>query len=365
MPTYFDPLTIGENTFANRIWMPPLTRARATETGLPVEIMAEYYRQRATAGLIMSEGTYVNSETCGFERAPGIYTGEHAERWKPITKAVHDAGGKIFCQLWHCGRIGSTAILNGQDPVSPSGVNDDLDQLNVHALLANGVYARIAATPSRAMSLQDIQRTIEDYGKAARFAKDAGFDGVEIHAASGYLPHQFLSPTINRREDSYGGSLENRVRFITDIFEAVSQVYDPSQIGVRATPFADYNNTRDPDPEATFAFLAKRLNVLKAGYFHAADQNGWLGRPDLEKIIKTIRPNFDGALVLNGAIGVEQGASLIASGVAQAVAFGRAYISNPDLVERISQGVELSQPRPTGWYATGADGYTDYPAFAA
>lgn len=364
MTTYFDPLKIGDLEMSNRIWMPALTRARATADGVPVEVMAEYYRQRATAGLIISEGTYVNTDTCGFEMVPGLFNAAQVEAWKPVTDAVHDEGGKIFCQLWHCGRIGAAGLLGGREPLSPSGVNDDLAMLDVYGLLANGNYVKLAATPSRAMTADDISRTIADFGKAAANAKAAGFDGVEIHAANGYLPHQFLSPVLNTRDDAYGGSMENRARFVMDVFAAAAAELSAGRVGVRVSPYAAYNNTRIEDKHAVFSDLAARLDKAGAGYLHFADMNGWFGYPDLGKILEALRPNFSGPIIANGGITVEQGADLLATGQVQAVAFGRAFLANPDLVTRIAKNAAVADPRPVGWYATGALGYTDYPALS-
>jgi len=363
MASYFDSLLIGDLEFANRIWMPALTRARATSDAVPVEVMAEYYRQRATAGLIISEGTYVNLDTNGFDRAPGVFTSEQVEAWKPVTEAVHDEGGRIFCQLWHCGRIGAEGLLGGRQPLSPSGVNDDLNALNVYGLLDKGPYVKVAATPSRMMTSEDVSRTIEDYARAAANAKAAGFDGVEIHAANGYLIHQFLSPTLNNRDDAYGGSVENRARFLMDIFEAIASYLPRSRIGVRVSPYISYNNTRDPDPHVTYSDLARRLDKAGAGYLHFADMDGWFGDPKLDLILAALRPNFNGPLVANGGLTVARGAELIATGQAQAITFGRGFLANPDLVARIARSSEIAEPRPEGWYATGELGYTDYPVW--
>lgn len=364
MASYFDSLRIGDLEFANRVWMPALTRARATSGAVPIGLMAEYYRQRATAGLIISEGTYVNDDTCGFDRAPGIFTSEQVEAWKPVTEAVHDEGGRIFCQLWHCGRIGAAGLLGGRQPLSPSGVNDDLAALDTYGLLSRGPYVKIAATPSRAMTADDIARTVADYARAATNARAAGFDGVEIHAANGYLPHQFLSPTLNRREDAYGGSVENRARFVMDVFEAIASELPRGRIGVRVSPYASYNNTRDPDPSATYGDLARRLDQAEAGYLHFADMDGWFGNSKLELILAALRPNYGGPLVANGGLTIAQGAELLATGEAQAITFGRAFLANPDLVARIARSAEIAEPRREGWYATGALGYTDYPFLA-
>lgn len=361
MTTYFDPFQIGDLSFPNRIWMPPMTRARATAEGLATPLMADYYRQRADAGLIIAEGSYINAESAAFDHAPGIYTEAQIEAWKPITDAVHQAGGRIFSQLWHCGRASNSDLIGGHQPLSPSGVNDDLAMVNVHGLLASGGYTKLAATPSRAMTLEDIERTIVDYGRAARNAKLAGFDGVEIHTANGYLPHQFLSATLNTRDDKYGGSPENRSRFVMEAFAAIATELPASRIGVRVSPLATYNNVRDPDPATTYRDLVERLDTAGAGYIHASDQNGMFGQSELDKVLALVRPYFKGSLIANGALTPETGAALLASGTAQAISFGRPFIANPDLVGRIRQCAALTLPRPTGWYATGADGYTDYP----
>lgn len=361
MTSYFDPITLGDLELPHRIWMPPMTRARATADGVPTPEMAEYYRQRAGAGLIVAEGTYVNDYTCAFDHAPGLYTPEQVAAWKPVTQAVHDAGGRIFVQLWHCGRAGALGTLDGREPLSPSGVNDDLDKVDVWGLLANGRYVKVCATPSRAMTHVEIQSTIRDFGTAAKNAKEAGFDGVEIHAANGYLPHQFLSPTINKRTDEYGGSAENRARFVLEIFDALRETFPAGRIGVRLSPVVDYNNTRDPNPEETYSVLARALNEKEAGYLHIADQNGWGGKPEMDRVLSIVRPNYDGIIVANGAVTLERGAELLADGTAQAISFGRGFFANPDLVKRIRTGAEIAPVRDTGWYATGTDGYTDYP----
>lgn len=364
MTTYFDPIKIGDLTLPNRIWMPPMTRARATAEGVPVDLMVEYYRQRAAAGLIISEGTYVNADSCAFDRAPGLYTQAQVEAWKPITEAVHAAGGRIFAQLWHCGRASNAVLTGGREPLSPSGHNDDLDKLAVQGLLANGAYVKIPASPSRAMSAEDIERTIDDYAKAARNAQAAGFDGAEIHAANGYLPHQFLSPCVNTREDAYGGSLENRARFLLEAFAAAAQTFTAARVGVRVSPRADYNNALDPDPATTYADLAQRLEALGVGYLHVADQNGMGGGVSrLPEVLDMVRPHFKGVLVANGSLTPESGAALLTAGTADAVTFGRPFIANPDLVARIRDGHPLNAPRPVGWYAMGTEGYTDYPSF--
>lgn len=361
MTTYFDPFKIGDLDCPNRIIMPPLTRARANAQGVPADVMADYYAQRATAGLIISEGTYVNAASCAFDRAPGIYSQDQIAAWKRVTDAVHAKGGRIFCQLWHCGRIGAAGVLNGQDPLSPSGTNDDLHLLDAYGLLENGAYVKVAVTPSRAMTTAEVKATIADYGQAAANAKAAGFDGVEIHAANGYLPHQFLSPTTNTRIDEYGGNVENRARFVTEVFAAITKHMPVNRVGIRVSPYAAYNNTCDPDPATTYSDLAQRLDKIGAAFIHFADMDGWFGNHQTDKILAALRPNYAGPIIANGGLTVEMGAQLLASGQAQAIAFGRGFLANPDLVERIRKSAEIAEPRPEGWYATGADGYTDYP----
>jgi N-ethylmaleimide reductase len=220
----------------NRVLMAPLTRCRAGAG----DVNAEYYAQRAGAGLIITEATNVSPNSCAFERAPGIWTQVQVEGWKKVTCAVHDAGGRIFMQLWHCGRVGASGILGGNDPLSPSGVNDDLDTLQVYGLLANGNYVRIAATPSRAMTGDEIKSTVREYKTSAINAIRAGCNGVEMHAANGYLPHQFLSPTTNQRTDAYGGSVENRARFLQEIVKAITSEIPAAKVGVRLSPYAHY-----------------------------------------------------------------------------------------------------------------------------
>lgn len=365
MTTYFDPLTIGDLKLPNRIFMSPMTRARATADGVPVDVMATYYRQRAAAGLIISEGTYVNANAVGFELAPGIYSDAQVEAWKPVTDAVHDEGGRIFCQLWHCGRVGATYIMGGQAPLSPSGVNDDPGTIDPYAKLANGSYVKIAPTPSRAMTSEEIKSTIEDFARAADNARKAGFDGVEIHAANGYLPNQFLSDRLNTRDDAYGGGVENRARFVLDIFDAIAEVLPAGRTGIRFSPYAVYNNALPSDPHAIYGHLAAELERRGAGYIHFADMNGWFGFPDLDRIIAALRPNFSGPIIANGGISVDAGADLLATGQAQALAFGRAFLANPDLVARIAKGAPIAQAPSGGWYARGEKDYVDFPTLGA
>lgn len=361
MPQIFDHVQIGELTLTNRIALAPLTRSRAQVGDIPAAISEEYYAQRASAGLIVTEATNVSPRSCAFEKAPGIYTEEQMRAWEAIARGVHTQGGRIFMQLWHCGRVGANAILNGQEPLSPSGVNDDLDALQVWGQLANGAYARIAATPSREMSLEEIEATIEEYRKGALNAIRAGMDGIEIHAANGYLPAQFLSPTINRRSDAYGGSLENRLRFLRRVAEGVIEAVGAHRVGVRISPLAMYNDVRDPEPADTFAAVAKMLDELGVAYVHLADTNAWAGKPDMPELLQMIRPNYGGVLIGNGGITPSAAADHIESGRLDLIAFGRLFLANPDLPERIQRGGPYNEPRAVGWYGGTEEGYTDYP----
>ncbi|AXF12684.1 alkene reductase (plasmid) [Paraburkholderia graminis] len=345
----------------NRVAMAPMTRSRAPSQGRPTELMASYYAQRASAGLIVSEATNVNAASAAFDLTPGIFTAEQIEGWRRVTSQVHAEGGRIFMQLWHGGRVSSFALLGGDAPLSPSGVNDDLEQLQVWAQLHNGQYTKIHATPSRAMSLDEIRLTVDAFKQGAANAIAAGFDGVEVHAANGYLPHQFLSSTINTRDDRYGGSVANRAKFLREIITEIGSVMPLERVGVRISPYAHYNNVRDADPDGTYDYVGKMLGEFGVAYVHAADTNGWSGQPDLPRIIGRLRRVYSGTLMVNGGISVNAAEALIREGDADLVAFARAYIANPDLVERIGTGSPLAAPKATGWYGGDAAGYIDYP----
>jgi N-ethylmaleimide reductase len=363
MPSLHDPISVGGLHLRNRIAMAPMTRSRAGHADVPRSINTLYYRQRASAGLIVTEATNISPSSCAFEKAPGIYNSEQVEGWRPIVDAVHDEGGQIFLQLWHCGRVGASGILNGRRPLSPSGVNDDLNTLQVWGELANGQYVRIAATSSREMTLQEIERTVDDYEIATQRAMAAGFDGVEIHMANGYLPHQFMSPETNRRTDRYGGTLERRLVFVREVTEAVMRVMHPSQVGVRISPYAAYNNVRDPDPDATATALAKMFDSYGLAYLHLADTNAWGGEPDMPRLVEAVKPHFKGILIGNGGITPDAAQQLVRDGILDMVAFGRQFIANPDLPERIRLGGPFNEVRSAGWYGGEEEGYTDYPKF--
>jgi N-ethylmaleimide reductase len=365
MPDLFDPIRLGDLNLANRIALAPMTRSRADASGVINASAREYYGSRAGAGLLITEGVNVGPMSNAFDRAPGLWTEEQADGWKPIVNEVHRNGGKIVAQLWHGGRASALGLLGGREPLSPSGINDDLDRLQVWALLANNAYVRIAATPSRAMTIEDIESVIAEFRIAAANAHRAGFDGVEIHGANGYLIHEFLSPTLNRRRDGYGGSPEGRVRLLREIVAAVAEGMPRKRVGLRLSPFADYNNVRDPDPGQTYGYLADWLNGVGLAYLHLADTNAWAGAPDYARLIPLFRAHYRGPLVVNGGISPESATQIINQGEADAIAFGRLFLANPDLPARIRQGGPYNTPRSIGAYGGGNTGYLDYPALNA
>jgi N-ethylmaleimide reductase len=362
MTKLLQPIQIGDLTFNNRIAMAPITRARAGADGVPVALAAEYYAQRATAGLIITEATNVSPNSAAFELAPAIFNEAQVAGWRRVTEQVHAAGGKMFMQLWHSGRVSSYALLKGAEPLSPSGLNDDLAQLQVYGALRNGYYTRIYASPSRAMTNTEVYAAVAEFRTGAENARRAGLDGVEIHAANGYLPQQFLSPLVNRRSDEFGGSVANRARFLRLVIEAVLEVFPKERVGVRISPYAAYNNATDPDVAETYGYVARMLNEYGIGYIHGADTNAWGGVPDMPKILDIIRSNYSGVLIANAGLTPADAQWLVAEGQADMVAFGRQYVSNPDLVARIAAGGPYNEADPFSFYGGTERGYTDYPA---
>jgi len=365
MTGLFDPIRLGDLILPNRIAMAPVTRARSGRDGVPTEANAAYYAQRAGAGLIVSEATNVSPNSAAFELAPGLYSPAQVHGWRRTMEAVHAAGGRLFVQLWHSGRASSQALLGGRAPLAPSAVNDDLHLLQAYGALANGHYTRIAASPARAMTTAEVYRAIEEFRIGARNALRAGIDGVEIHAGNGYLPHQFLSPHVNRRDDEFGGSLAKRARFLELLLQAVMDEIPAGRIGVRISPFAGYNNALDPHTEDSYAYVARLLSAAGVAYIHAADTNAWGGAPDMERILAILRPEFGGAIIANGGLDAQSGAALLSSSRADMVSFGRAFIANPDLVERMRRAGPYNQSDPATFYGGGGAGYLDYPTLSA
>lgn len=365
MKHLFRPFNFGDLTLPHRVAIAPMTRCRASQPGdVPTELNARYYAQRASAALVITEATNVSPTACAFERSPGIYSDAQTCGWKIVVDAVHQVGGRIFLQLWHTGRVGHERLQRGHPPLAPSET-DGRGVLQVYALDGEWNAVRIEASLPREMTKGQIVETIDAYGTAARHAKAAGFDGIEVHAANGYLPHQFLSPGTNHRADAYGGSLERRCRFLLDVIEAVRASYEPSRIGVRISPMAKYNDVADPNPRETYGYLANSLQDKRVGYIHLADTNAWSGKPDLEEMLPYVRAGYAGMLIANGGIDAVRAEALVRRGSVDVVAFGRAFLANPDLPERIRRGAALNTPKPPFFYSGGDErGYTDYPTLS-
>ena len=354
----FQPLQLGAFTAKNRIIMAPLTRGRSDPGSVPNAMMAEYYRQRAGAGLIISEATGISVEGLGWPAAPGIWNDAQVAGWKPVTAAVHEAGGKIVLQLWHMGRLVHPDFLGGEAPVSASAT-----QANETAHTPAG---RKPTEQARAATLDDIKRVVGDYAHAARNAKLAGFDGVQLHGANGYLVDQFLRAGTNLRTDEYGGSPQNRARFMREVLEALIAVWGADRVSIRLSPNGMSQSCDDPDPASIFGEAARVIEELGVSFVELRQPgpDGTFGQTEVPMQDRLIRSIYTGPLVLNSDYTAEQAAADVASGRCDAVAFGRPYISNPDLAERIRVGVEWAPNTnvPKSWYLPGPEGYIDYPA---
>ena len=363
MPTNLEhllsPLDLHGIPLRNRVVMAPLTRARAGVTRVPNDLMQEYYIQRASAGLVISEAVTISEQGFGWVDSPGIYNEAQVEGWKKITTALHEKGTPIFMQLWHCGRASHSSFHNGYAPVSASAIKLNGD--TIHSPAGKQPYE----TP-RALETHEVAAVVQDYRRAAERAKAAGFDGVEIHAANGYLIDQFLQSKTNHRTDVYGGSLENRFRFLKEIVEAIITVWPANRVGVRLSPNGVFNDMGSPDFRETFTDAAKRLNAFNLAYLHVVDGLAFgfheLGAP---MQLPEFRAVFSGILMGNCGYTAEAAESAIASGNADLIAFGRPFLSNPDLVERFANGWELNAPAEMQvWSSPGAEGYTDFPFHA-
>ncbi|HWH22416.1 MAG TPA: alkene reductase, partial [Allosphingosinicella sp.] len=339
----------------NRIFMAPLTRGRATRDHVPTEIMATYYAQRAAAGLIISEATGMSREGLGWPYAPGIWTMEQVEGWKPVVEAVHDAGGRIFCQLWHMGRVVHPSFLDGEQPVSASATTAPH---KAHTYDGRQPYAE-----ARALGLDEIPRLLDDYARAAGFAIAAGFDGVQLHAANGYLVDQFLRDSSNLRDDDYGGPIENRIRLLREATKAIADVVGAERTAVRLSPNGESQGVNDSDPEALFTAAAEALSELGIAFLELREPgpNGTFGTGEVDPLAPAIRKVFKGPLVLNSDYRREDAEAALKEDRADAITFGRPFISNPDLVDRLARGAELAPDDRKTWYSQGAEGYTDYP----
>jgi N-ethylmaleimide reductase len=351
----FTPLELGDLTLPNRIVMAPLTRNRAHPDGdVPYAMHAEYYAQRASAGLIITEGTQISPEGKGYIQTPGIHSAAQIAGWKTVTEAVHAAGGRIFAQLWHVGRISHVSLQpNGQAPVAPSPI-----AAASQTFIASG-FADVSSP--RALETEEIARVVADYRKAAENAQAAGFDGIEVHGANGYLIDQFLREGTNKRDDAYGGSLENRTRFLAEVLDAVTQVYPSKRVGVRFSPFSNFNDITDSDPMAAFGAAVARANEAGLGYLHLVEGQTGGPREFPADAIATLRAGFDGAYMANNGYDRERAIEAVQTGKADLIAFGKLFIANPDLVARLEQDAPLNEPDPATFYGGDAHGYTDYP----
>jgi N-ethylmaleimide reductase len=356
----FSPTYIGAIEVANRIAMAPLTRSRADMEGVHSEHAVEYYRQRASAGLIISEATNISREGRGYAYTPGIYTEEQVAAWRRITSAVHAAGGKIVCQLWHVGRMSHVSLqAGGAAPVAPSAI-----QADEQVFLESEGFDR--PSMPRALETEEVARIVADYRHAARCAMEAGFDGVEVHAANCYLLDQFIRDSTNQRSDQYGGSVENRTRLPIEVITAVAEVWGANRVGVRLSPItrAVGDTPLDSDPAGTYGYLAVQLGKLGLAYLHCVEgqTRGDNGAGDFD--FKRLHAAFGGKYIANNSYDREMAILAINSAHADMVAFGRPFISNPDLVERFRRNAPLAEADRDTFYGGGAGGYTDYPALA-
>ncbi|HWK38846.1 MAG TPA: alkene reductase [Hyphomicrobium sp.] len=353
----FDPVQLGPYRLANRIVMAPLTRSRADDAGVPGELQATYYAQRASAGLIIAEATNITAQGKGYIRTPGIWSPEQVEGWKLTTKAVHDKGGRIYLQLWHVGRVSHPDLQpGGALPVAPSAVRAE----NQQAYTYDGFKA--LETP-RALETDEIPGIVADYAHAAKCAMEAGFDGVEIHSANGYLLQQFLSDKTNKRTDRYGGSIENRTRIVVEVVDAVTKVWGGDRVGIRLSPLTKFADIGDSNPEPVYLSLIEQINPYNLSYIHVIEgDTGGDRKPvggfDLQKL----RHAFNGLYMANNNYTLELAIEAREKNLADLICFGRPFISNPDLVQRLRSGAALTPPDPNTFYAGDAHGYIDYPA---
>lgn len=358
----FTPLKIGPVTAPNRVLMAPLTRLRSIEPGdIPTPLMTEYYRQRASSGLIITEATQISAQAKGYAGAPGLHSVEQIAAWKKITDAVHAEDGRIAVQLWHTGRISHNTLQpGGEAPVAPSalsaGTRTSLRDENGHAI-------RVDTSMPRALELSEIPGIVDDFRQAVANAREAGFDMVELHAAHGYLLHQFLSESANQRTDQYGGSLENRARLVLEVVDAVCKEWAPERIGIRVSPVGSFQNVDNgPNEEAEALYLIEELNKRGIAYLHMSEPDWAGGQPYTEAFRQKVRQHFSGPIIGAGAYTPEKAEDLISKGLIDAVAFGRDYIANPDLAARLERKAPLNPQRPESFYGGGAEGYTDYPS---
>jgi len=353
MPTLFEPIRVGNIELDNRVIMAPMTRGRADDVGVQPAYAAEYYRQRASAGLIITEATNISPMAKGYIRTPGIYAAEQVEGWRRITDAVHARGGKISLQVFHTGRIALPDFLpDGARPVAPSAV-----KAKGQNYTDEGMKDFVAP---RELTTDEVRQTVQDFASAARNAIDAGFDGVELHGANGYLVHQFLGTNTNLRTDQYGGSQENRARFLLEVLDAMSAAIGAERIGVKLSPSVPFNDMQDADAEEFYPFVIRKLNKRNLAYLHI----GFEETPVTDiNWHRKLRPLYRGVYFANGGFTRETGEKLLAGGDADAIVYGKLFLANPDLPERFERNAPLNEPDQSTFYAPGEKGYTDYPTF--
>ncbi|WP_201599104.1 alkene reductase [Psychrobacter vallis] len=356
----FEPVKMGTQTLKNRIIMAPLTRLRSIEPGdVPTALAGEYYSQRAGSGLVITEATQVSFQAKGYAGAPGIHTQDQITAWKTIVDNVHAKGGKIVVQLWHTGLVSHESVQpDGKAPISASdidvGIRTSLRDSDNQAI-------RVDATPPRPATLDEIKQVIADFAQATKNAKEAGFDGVEIHGAHGYLLHQFWVEQTNQRDDEYGGSRENRARLTLDVIDACVDAWDADHVGIRISPLGTFNNVEAGYNEDENIWMIEQINKRGLMYLHLSEPDWAGGTPYNDEFRQNVRDAFDNLIIAAGGYTAEKAEKNVKAGYIDAVAFGRDYIANPDLAERIQKGAALNEQHPESFYGGGTEGYTDYP----
>jgi N-ethylmaleimide reductase len=358
----FSPYTLGSLNLPNRMVMAPMTRNRADEEGVPRAMTGRYYAQRATAGLLISEATQVADNANGYMLTPGIYTERHAHGWRAVTEAVHQEGGRIFLQLWHTGRVSHPLLQPGGDnPVAPSAIKAD-----TMVFTPNGFES---ATQPRELTVSEIENLVSQFAQAARLAHSAGFDGVEIHGANGYLLEQFMKDGTNLRSDAYGGDIVSRLRFTLEVTRAVVDVWEPGRVGLRISPKGTFNDMHDSNPLALYSTLAETLNDLPLAFLHVIEplpgHPNFHSQDGVAPVAPALRQIYNGTIIINGGYDKAAGQQVIAEGGADLVAYGVPFLANPDLVERYRLDAALNEPDESTFYGGDEKGYTDYPFLSA